>query len=73
MVLTIDLTKEEQELAESYAKLNSIPVAEAMKNIFFEKLEDEYDTLIADEAYEAYVKDGCKTYSHEEAWAMLGE
>lgn len=71
MVLTIDLTKEEQELAESYAKLNSIPVAEAMKNIFFEKLEDEYDALIADEAYEAYVKDGCKSRPIEELWKEL--
>ena len=43
---------------------------QAMKNAFFEKLEDEYDIEIFDKAYADYLKNS-KTYSTEEVVKKL--
>jgi len=73
MSFSIRLTKEEKELADSYARLHSISTAEAFKNALFEKIEDEFDVALANEAYEEYLKDPV-TYSHDEAWKeILGD
>ena len=58
MAFSIRLTDEERKLADSYAKLHSISIGEAFKKALFEKIEDEYDIAIANEAYEEYLKDG---------------
>ena len=71
MAFSIRLSDEEKHLAESYAKLHSMYVGEAFKRALFEKIEDEYDIAIANEAYREYLKDP-KTYSHEEVGEMLG-
>lgn len=52
MELSIILTKEEEELVESYAKLKSISVEEAFKRALFERIVDEYDIIVAEEAYQ---------------------
>ena len=46
-------------------------LGEAFKKALFEKIEDEYDIVVADEAYKEYLKDP-KTYSHEEVKELLG-
>ena len=51
MAFSIRLTEEEKKLAESYAKLHSISLGEAFKMALFERIEDEYDISLADEAY----------------------
>ena len=56
MSFSIRLTEEERKLADSYAKLHSISLAEAFKKALFEKIEDEYDIIIAEEAYKDYEK-----------------
>ena len=56
MSFSIRLTEEERKLADSYAKLHSISLAEAFKKALFEKIEDEYDIVIAEEAYKDYKK-----------------
>lgn len=61
MAFSIRLNKEEKKLAESYAKLHSISIGEAFRNALFEKIEDEFDIVIAEEAYEAYLQDGKKS------------
>jgi hypothetical protein len=71
MSFSIRLTTEEKLLAESYAKLHSLSLGEAFKKALFEKIEDEYDIVVADEAYKEYLKDP-KTYSHEEVKELLG-
>ncbi len=58
MSFSIRLTDEERALAESYAKLHSFSLAEAFKKALFEKIEDEYDVTVAQEAYQEYVADG---------------
>ena len=70
MAFSIRLTEEERMLAESYAKLHSYSIAEAFKRALFEKIEDEFDLAIAEEAYAEYKKDPV-TVSHAEAWKEI--
>lgn len=70
MAYSIRLTEEERGLADAYAKLHGISVAEAFKKALFEKIEDEYDLMLAERAYDNYLKDK-KSYSHDEAWEEI--
>ncbi len=72
MSFSIRLTEEERKLADSYAKLHSISLAEAFKKALFEKIEDEYDIVIAEEAYKDYKKSGCKSRPASALWKELG-
>lgn len=72
MTFSIRLTEQEKQLADSYANLHSISLGEAFKQALFEKIEDEYDVAIADEAHEEYVKGGQKSRPIEELWEELG-
>ena len=58
MSFSIRLTKEERKLAESYAKLHSVSLAEAFKKALFQQIEDEYDLAVAEEAYNEYLASG---------------
>lgn len=71
MAFSIRLTPEERNLAESYAKLHSVTLSEAFKKALFEKIEDEYDVAIANEAYEDYLKDNKKSRPVEKLWEEL--
>lgn len=70
MAFSIRLTEEERRLAESYARLHSMSLAEAFKRSLFEKIEDEYDISVAEEAHREYLKNP-KTYTHEEVKELL--
>lgn len=70
MAYSIRLTEEERGLADAYAKLKGISVAEAFKKALFEKIEDEYDLMVSECAYDNYLKDK-KSYSHDEAWEEI--
>lgn len=71
MAFSIRLTPEERSLAESYARLHSITLSEAFKKALFEKIEDEYDVAIANEAYDDYLKDNKKSKPIEKLWEEL--
>ena len=71
MSFSIRLTDTEKELAESYAKLHAISLGEAFKRALFEKIEDEYDIALAEEAYAEYLKDGKQAKPIEELWKEL--
>lgn len=73
MSFSIRLTTEEKSLAESYAKLHSVSLAEAFKSALFERIEDEYDITVADEAYKEYVSSGCKSTPITDFWRELDE
>jgi hypothetical protein len=68
MIVSIRLTEDERALAESYAKLHSFTLAEAFKRALFEKIEDEYDIMIGQEAYDEYVADQRKSRPVSELW-----
>ncbi len=65
MAFSIRLTEQERQLAESYARMHSISVGEAFKRALFERIEDEYDLKVFEEALAEYEKDPV-TYSFEE-------
>ena len=71
MSFSIRLTSEEKNLAESYAKLHAISVGEAFKRALFERIEDEYDVAIANDAYSEYVDGGSKSRPISELWDEL--
>ena len=50
---------------ENYSKANSVSMNQAIKEAFFQKLEDEYDLELFDRAYANYLKNK-KTYSLDE-------
>ena len=68
MAFSIRLTHEERFLAEKYARHHSITLSEAFKRALFEKIEDEYDTTIGQEAYDEYVADQSKSHPVGELW-----
>ncbi len=71
MSFSIRLTTEEKNLAESYARIHAISLGEAFKQALFEKIEDEYDITVAQEAYDEYVNDGRKSRPISELWKEL--
>ena len=71
MAFSIQLTDKERSLADSYAKIHSMTLGEAFKSALFEKIEDEYDITIADDAYYDYVKNGKVSRPIEELWKEL--
>jgi hypothetical protein len=71
MAFSIRLSDEEKQLAESYAKLHSMSLGEAFKRALFEKIEDEYDLQVYNEAKTEFEKNPV-TYSLEEVEEELG-
>ena len=71
MSFSIRLSVEEKQLAESYAKLHALSLGEAFKKALFEKIEDEYDITIAEEAHAEYVASGQKSRPISELWKEL--
>lgn len=71
MAFSIRLTSKEKSLAEAYAKLHAISLAEAFKRALFERIEDEYDLKVAEEAYQEYVDSGYKSTPASKFWEEL--
>ena len=71
MSFSIRLTAEEKALAESYARFHSMSLGEAFKKVLLERIEDEYDIVIADEAYREYVEGGSESKPISELWREL--
>ena len=72
MAFSIRLTEEERMLAESYAKLHSFSLSEAFKRALFEKIEDEYDLVVGQEAYDEYIADQKQSRPVGELWKECG-
>ncbi|WP_368858872.1 type II toxin-antitoxin system RelB family antitoxin [Pseudomonas aeruginosa] len=47
-------------------------MGEAFKRALFERIEDEYDIALADEAYSEYIKGGKKSTPIAELWKECG-
>ena len=72
MTFSIRMTDDEKKLAESYAKLHSMSVGEAIKHAFFEKIEDEYDIALADSIHQEMIDTNEKPQPIEKLWEELG-
>ena len=70
-VLSVRMSDEEYQALETYASAQGISMNQAIKDAFFEMLEDRYDVAAFDHAYAAFQRDP-KTYSHEEMAKELG-
>lgn len=57
---------------DGYAEIHGISLSEAIKSVFFEKLEDEYDLKIVQEYEEEKNKGNMKYYTMDEAAKELG-
>ncbi len=72
MAFSIRLTEQEKQLADSYARMHSLSLGEAFKKALFDKIEDEYDIVVADEAYKEYVDNGKESRPIEDFWKECG-
>ncbi len=57
MMITVELTDDEERLARSYAELHGISPEDAFKRALFERIEDEYDAAVGEAAYREYLED----------------
>lgn len=71
MAFSIRLTDAEKDLATSYAALHSMSVGEAFKQALFEKIEDEFDLSVADDAHKEFVESGKVSRPISELWEEL--
>lgn len=69
----MELTENEKNLAESYARLHSLSVDEAFKKALFEKIEEEFDLAVAEEAYNEYLESGKQSRNIAELWKEIFE
>ena len=70
-VLSVRMTDAEYKALEGYAAVNDVSMNKAIKDAFFEMLEDQYDLEAFDRAYAEYLKDP-KTYTSDEVAKELG-
>ena len=70
--VTMRVTEEEKNWMENYAHVLGVNLSDAIKNAFFEKLEDDYDIKIVKDHEERKAKGLVKYYSHEEVKKELG-
>ena len=71
MAFSIRLSEEERKLADSYARLHSMSMGEAFKRALFERIEDEYDLTVAEDAQREYQQSGRRSRPAEELWKEL--
>ncbi|MBR3355817.1 MAG: antitoxin [Oscillospiraceae bacterium] len=71
MAFSIRLSDEEKALADSYARMHNVSLGEAFKKALFEKIEEEYDISVAEDAYSEYIKEGKISRPIEELWEEL--
>ena len=70
-VLSVRMSESEYRMLEAFAKANGVSMNKAIKDAFFDKLEDEYDLEAFSKAYAEYLKDPV-SYSTDEVERELG-
>ena len=70
--VSLRVTEEEKNWMESYARVRGVSLSEAIKDAFFEKLEDEYDLKAIREHEEEKAQGKMKYHTHAEVKEMLG-
>lgn len=70
-VLSVRMSDAEYKALEAYASANGASMNKAIKDAFFEMLEDQYDLEAFNRAYAEYQKDP-KTYTGDEVARELG-
>ena len=70
--VSLRVTEDEKSLMESYSKLHGINLSDAIKEAFFEKLEDEYALQSIREHEAEKAQGNVKYHTHAEVKEMLG-
>lgn len=72
MPFSIRLDDNERELVNAYAKLHSVSVGEAFKQALFEKIDEEYDRSVFDDAFKEYIGSGKQSRPIDELFKESG-
>jgi len=70
--ITMRVSPEEKTWMESYANIQGLSLSDALKELFIEKMEDEYDLKIIAEHEKTVAEGLVKYYNHEEVAKELG-
>ena len=70
--VSLRVTNSEKAIMESYAKVQGVSLSDAIKNVFFQQLEDEFDLQTIREYNEKKAKGEVTLYTHEEIVKELG-
>ena len=70
--VSVRVTKDRKNLMENYSKLHGINLSDAIKEAFFEKLENEYDLKTIKEYKAEKARGNMKYYSLDEVEKELG-
>ena len=70
--ITLRLTDEERDILNNIAHLYGGKLSTAIKTILFEKIEEEYDIVVAEESFKKYIDSGKKSRPFSELKKELG-
>lgn len=71
-VISLRLNENEEKILREIADFEGIGLSSYLKKIIFERLEDEYDLKIANEAYKKHIENGSKTVKFDDLVKELG-
>lgn len=71
MTISVRLSEKDAKLFKNYADINGISMSELIRSSVLERIEDEYDIKVYEEAMKEYLSDP-KTYSMDEVEKELG-
>ena len=72
ILISLRLSQELNSLLNAIVEENNITKNDFIRQAVVEKIEDIYDSKLADEAYKKWVEGGKKTFSHEEMMKRYG-
>ena len=73
MAISLRLSDKEAELIRAYTALHGMTVSEFARRSMLERIEEEYDIKVAEEAYQEYVDSGRKSTPVKDFWRELDE
>lgn len=71
MTISVQFNDEDSRLFSKYAEMHNMTLSDLVRQAIMERIEDEHDLRIYNEAMEEFKKNPV-TYSHEEMKKMLG-
>ncbi|MGL4865037.1 type II toxin-antitoxin system RelB family antitoxin [Cetobacterium sp.] len=71
-VISVRLNNDEETLLKKVADFEGIGLSSYIKKIVFERLEEEYDLKLTENAYKIHAESNQKTYSFESVVEELG-
>jgi len=70
--ISLRVSAEEKNWMESYASIQGLSISDALKELFIEKMEDEYDLKIIEEHEKAVAEGSVEYFTVEEVEKELG-